>query len=482
MRVMRRWVTAAGALVLLVALLIGVPVVLIALAGWPLPTSMPDWEHVWTMMRQGEIPADAVIKGIAVVVWVAWLQLAWAVVWELAVNVRRTGDGRRHRPAPLVAGPVSGGVGRLFAAIMAVGALVATSGSASAGLPTPSASVTLDVSTTETRIPESTHAVASAPAADQLPCWVVGGGDTMWSIAESTLGDGTRVGEIVALNPLVSPRHLREGHVLTLPAGAQVPTDRVPAAAPVIEPELDDDDDEGTMMIIDLTDLTPTAPAVTVTVEDGDNIWDLSVARHEEVGVPASPSVIAEYVAEVAAVNAAEIEDPNLIYTGQQLILPPIGTPPTPSSHAEGAGEPAPELEDMELEIHVIQPGDTLWDVLEDFHGHVDAEMIRHVAVLNELEDPSNIPVGTAVIIAWRPLGPPPQEVVPDAQTPPAPPTEAPVPVSPEANGSQVPSDASPPATTSRGRVPRRRLRPQRGRIDQSRRRTTDRQRRRRHM
>ena len=60
-------------------------------------------------------------------------------------------------------------------------------------------------------------------------------------------------------------------------------------------------------------------------------MWDLSVARHEQVGVEPAPAVIAEYVAEVAAVNADQIEDPNLIYTGQQLVLPPIGTPPAPS-------------------------------------------------------------------------------------------------------------------------------------------------------
>ena len=72
----------------------------------------------------------------------------------------------------------------------------------------------------------------------------------------------------------------------------------------------------------------------------------------------------------------------------------------------------------MEPVIHVIQLGDTLWDVLEAYHGHVDADMIWHVADLNGIEDPSNIPVGTSVIIAWRPVAtpPPPQ---PEATTPP---------------------------------------------------------------
>ena len=62
----------------------------------------------------------------------------------------------------------------------------------------------------------------------------------------------------------------------------------------------------------------------------------------------------------------------------------------------------------MEPVIHVIQLGDTLWDVVEAYHGRVDADMIWQVADLNGIDDPSNIPVGTSVIIAWRPVATPP--------------------------------------------------------------------------
>ena len=36
---------------------------------------------------QGDIPAEVVVKALAVVVWLIWLQLVWALVWEFVVNV-----------------------------------------------------------------------------------------------------------------------------------------------------------------------------------------------------------------------------------------------------------------------------------------------------------------------------------------------------------------------------------------------------------
>ena len=88
----------------------------------------------------------------------------------------------------------------------------------------------------------------------------------------------------------------------------------------------------------------------------------------------------------------------------------------------------------MEPVIHVIQPGDTLWDVLEAYHGHVDADMIRHVADLNGSRTRPTSRWAQPVIIAWRPVGPPPQDAAPDAQPPPAPPAETPAPASPVPN------------------------------------------------
>jgi hypothetical protein len=82
-----RWLRALAAATALALVVVGVPLVLIAVAGWPFPGKVPDWDRVVRMVRQGEVPAEPVIKALAVVVWLAWAQAAWALVWELTVNV-----------------------------------------------------------------------------------------------------------------------------------------------------------------------------------------------------------------------------------------------------------------------------------------------------------------------------------------------------------------------------------------------------------
>ena len=112
---MARRVRALTAIATLAVLAVGVPVLLARIGGWPLPRHVPHWDRVITALRQGDIPAATVIKTIAVLVWMAWTQLMWALGWELAVNVPATTRGRRPQPAPLVATSVSAGIARLVA-------------------------------------------------------------------------------------------------------------------------------------------------------------------------------------------------------------------------------------------------------------------------------------------------------------------------------------------------------------------------------
>ena len=86
-----------------------------------------------------------------------------------------------------------------------------------------------------------------------------------------------------------------------------------------------------------IIDISPTAPAATVTVGDGDNLWDLSVARHDDVGIAADSTGDRADVTEVVAANGEQVKDPDLIYTGQELVLPPIAVS-TPSLHPRPRG------------------------------------------------------------------------------------------------------------------------------------------------
>ena len=124
-------------------------------------------------------------------------------------------------PAPLVAAPVGTGIGRLVALVLAVGiAVTSTPSAAIAPTPTPRRSSRQPQRQRRTRRSSSdafgenrrTHRRGSVEQHDSL-----------WRIAETTLGDGERSHEILELNPwLQSARNLKAGQVLTLPATALI--------------------------------------------------------------------------------------------------------------------------------------------------------------------------------------------------------------------------------------------------------------------
>ena len=319
-----------AALLVLVAIAVGVPAVLTFVAGWPLPRNVPDWSRISTALQQGDMPSETVIKALAVLVWIAWAQLVWAIGWELSINVPRSNRGQRARPAPLVPPGVSRGVGRLVALALSIGITLASTPTPSLARPVGPAGAALRA-VSPTTIVVDARAPANETASDHVRSWCVADGDNLWDIAVAALGDGSRSSEIIDLNwQLRSPRDVRTGQVLRLPADAKVPADRAPSsAAPV--PSHDSD--------------TYLAPEV-VTIVRGDTLWDLSEDRIEEAThAPASGQETIEYLDEVIAANPETIEDPNLIFPGEQFVFPAIGEPPAPIvpvPESTPAPEPAP--------------------------------------------------------------------------------------------------------------------------------------------
>ncbi|MHB1931240.1 MAG: LysM peptidoglycan-binding domain-containing protein, partial [Acidimicrobiales bacterium] len=255
-----------AALVVLAALVAGLPWALWHYIGWPLPHHMPSVAQVGRALDSHGIAARTLVDVLAVVVWVTWAVLVASVAAEIPAAL----SGRRARRLP-VAGVFQPLTGRLVAAVVVaalalaprpaqsqpvgspgtglvalrrpVAALVLTGNSRPTKLHAPpTAPPGADTSPTGTPAAPSLAAGPSGPAphsspgtqvADQTRTYIVERGDTLWGIAERELGDPLRWSQIYKLNEgrpqpggatLTDPHWIDPGWTLLLPASTPAPT------------------------------------------------------------------------------------------------------------------------------------------------------------------------------------------------------------------------------------------------------------------
>ncbi len=351
---MNRIVRAGGAVVLLVALVVGVPLVLVVTAGWPLPSKLPDVGNMITMARQNNIQADFVVKTIALVVWLAWIQVMLAVVWEVTVNVPRVLRGRRQRRAPLVITPVSNGVAKLFSLILTAGLL-------STVVSQPAIALTnsqFDLSPRTSSLSLETPHVAATPVAAVAPevsiasVWVTQGDDSLWDIAEQAIGDGSEVSLILQMNPdLDASQALADGTRVRLPAGSSVPSSRTEHAPD----SLPATDRQAPAAVA-----TDTA-AKQYTVQANDGMWNVAEAllgdgsRHAEL----HDMLVGQQVA------------PGVVFTADTFVIHEgwVFTLSDATTAAASAVVDTPE----NVETHTVVVGDTLSEIAEQRLGDADA-------------------------------------------------------------------------------------------------------------
>jgi len=267
-----RQVRSVLAGLVLLALVGGVPVLLVTFVGMPLPTSVPDW----STLAHAQLDSATVIKVFAVVVWLAWLNFLLCVLAEVgAVLAQLRGRPRAELRIPFNFGGQQ--VARRLVITTLVGIIGASAlgptaamAAAPAAHPTVAAVAvmtgTSDTFTTETvRGPVVSPAAVSAlttpaaaaaqapgtvPVAQQLPQYTVTGTplhhDNLWDIAENHLGDPMRWHDIWSLNQqqlmndgdvFEHPELIRPGWVLTMPADATgLPATSTAPAASTPEP------------------------------------------------------------------------------------------------------------------------------------------------------------------------------------------------------------------------------------------------------
>src|SRR6266542_3845380 len=133
--VMRRLMGGVWSLGWLAILLVGVPAALVGYVGWPLPDhwpTRPEWER-WV---QQPLTRPAVIGGFAVLIWLMWAALVYALLVEVLTRVRRlAGRLRGTRLPPLPTPMQATASGMLGAAVFAMPAGAAHPPTPPAGSP-----------------------------------------------------------------------------------------------------------------------------------------------------------------------------------------------------------------------------------------------------------------------------------------------------------------------------------------------------------
>lgn len=243
---MRRGLKAFGALIVLLALVIGIPAILAGTIGNPVDG--------WADLKAGDLTNEVVIDLLVTVVWIAWAQFALSVVVEAFAMVRRVPSPSR---IPFVPGFSLGLAHTLIASVlligtatMALGAPVSAFASApshalsqlSSGRPIPH---TLTVDSAAVDAADSVHPGAKqATSHEQVAAltYVVPhdgkGPDTYWDIAAVRCGGGEHWHQIWDLNRgriqpdgsvMSDAGVLKAGWTILLPATATTAADTTPA-------------------------------------------------------------------------------------------------------------------------------------------------------------------------------------------------------------------------------------------------------------
>ena len=215
-----------GSLIALLALVVGVPLLLLWLGdGLPIPTSWPDRDTLTS-----QVGTDELVTVLVAITWLAWLQFVVCVGVELVSELRGVGLPAR---VPF-AGPSQRLARSLVAGVVLLVTLIGAGGTATAATvvdraPSVAAisATPLATSTVQAQNPTAVAATQQAPAPTAT---VVTGApvgqktytvqppqgrhhDSLWDIAERCLGDGRRYKEIFNLN---AGREQPDGEQLTI--------------------------------------------------------------------------------------------------------------------------------------------------------------------------------------------------------------------------------------------------------------------------
>jgi hypothetical protein len=219
------------AVIALAALTVGVPLGLVLGFGLPIPHTL-SFSALTT-----QLDLKSILQILAVVVWLAWIQLVWCVIVEIRAAVRNVGVPAR---VPLAGGTQSVARRLVTAALLLFSATAALSPAFahSAAPPRPAHSVSVQAQQRGPLPPPAARETAANQAlSSKEKIYVVRPPagryhESLWEIAQNHLGGGRRYGEIFELNKdriqpdgtkLTIASLIRPGWVLRMPSDAYGP-------------------------------------------------------------------------------------------------------------------------------------------------------------------------------------------------------------------------------------------------------------------
>ncbi len=316
---LRERLTALAALILLAGLLVGMPILLLAVGALVRPPATATLDDILAMLLRPDDGTLALVVFQALA-WACWALLVALVVVEIAAHLR-------HVTAPrirVIAGPQA-----------VVRSLVATAATLFLGTATiqPIGTAIAAPITATPHDDAQTGSLADAREENRSEpasvTYTVRPGDSLWSIAQRHLGAGERYPEIVALNPgrLTRPDFLQVGWTLTLPT-----TDGPASNAGL-----------------------PAGPYV---VQKGDTLRRIA---QQHLGDADRYTEIFDASTGTTQPDGRRLADPHLIHPGWLLNL---GVPTTAPSPASGEPEPTgvegPEVGVMNQDASVADGADSV--------------------------------------------------------------------------------------------------------------------------
>ncbi len=237
-----------GAVILLTALTVGVPIALVTVVGLPIPHTLPKLSALTS-----QLDVTAILRILSVIIWLAWIQLVWCVL----VEVKAAASHAQARPKVPLAGATQSAAHRLVTAalLLFTAAAALTPAVISHGPARPAHSVSASAMNavtpaigvtglTAAHVPQA-HA---APNSDKIYLVKPPVGrfhESLWEIANNHLGDGRRYREIFELNKervqpdgskLTIASLIRPGWTLLMPKDAHGPG--IAAVTPKLASEL----------------------------------------------------------------------------------------------------------------------------------------------------------------------------------------------------------------------------------------------------